>query len=376
MPEPGAAAVVDRIGALAERMRAAGAAVGVGEVLTAHEALASVDPASREDSFHALRPVLCSQRRDVAAFEEAFVATFGRPYAPEPPPELLDAARTVLPTTGVPAVAPPPAMGEEGDLVPVAAAWSDVELLRHKDFADYTNAERAVARRLLFTLARRGPQRLSRRTRATRRRHDVHDLRATLRVSLRHGGELVERRYREPTRRPRPLVLLCDVSGSMAPYARVLLQYLQAAVTARSRVEAFAFGTRLTRITRELAGRDPDAARDRATRSVVDLAGGTRIGDAVAELNRVHGRQVGRGATVVVLSDGWDRGDPEVLSVEMARLRRTAHQLIWLNPLAADPRYEPLTRGMRAATPHTDHLLAGNSLASLEQLADLMEETG
>jgi uncharacterized protein len=376
VPEPGAPAVVERVGALAARMRAAGAPAGVGEVLAAHLALRAVDPASREAAYFALRPVLCSQRRDLAAFEEAFIATFGRPYEPEAPQDLLDAARTVLPTTGVPAPAPPPpeADGSE-DLVPVAAAWSEIELLRHKDFADYTDAERAVARRLLTTRARRGPQRLSRRTRATRRRHDVHDVRATLRASLRHGGELIERRYREPTRRPRPLVLLCDVSGSMAPYARVLLQYQQAAVTARSRVEAFAFGTRLTRITRELEGRDPDAALDRATRSVVDLAGGTRIGDAIAELNRVHGRQVGRGATVVLLSDGWDRGDPEVLSAEMARLRRTAHQLIWLNPLAADPRYEPLTRGMVAATPHVDHLLAGNSLASLELLADLMEET-
>lgn len=200
-------------------------------------------------------------------------------------------------------------------------------------------------------------------------------MRATIRASLRHGGELVERRYRAPTDRQRPLVLLCDVSGSMAPYARMLLQYLQASVSARRRVEAFAFGTRLTRITRELAGRDPDAALERATRSVVDLAGGTRIGDALAELNRVHGRQVGRGAAVVILSDGWDRGDPEVLAAEMARLSRTAHQLVWLNPLAADPRYEPLTQGMRAAAPHVDHLLAGNSLASLEVLAELLEGT-
>jgi uncharacterized protein with von Willebrand factor type A (vWA) domain len=195
-----------------------------------------------------------------------------------------------------------------------------------------------------------------------------------VRVSLRHGGELVERRYRAPTRRQRPLVLVCDVSGSMAPYARMLLMYLQASVAARRRVEAFAFGTRLTRITRELAGRDPDAALERAARGVVDLAGGTRIGDAIAELNRVHGRRVGRGATVIVLSDGWDRGDPDLLAAEMARLRRCAHALVWLNPLKADPRYEPLTRGMRAALPHVDHLLAGHSLRSLQELAELLED--
>ena len=167
-------------------------------------------------------------------------------------------------------------------------------------------------------------------------------------------------------------MLVCDVSGSMAPYARMLLQYLHASVAARRRVEAFAFGTRLTRITNELAGRDHDLALERAADAVTDFSGGTRIGDALAELNRVHGRRVGRGAVVVILSDGWDRGDPELLDAEIARLRRSAHRLVWLNPLAAHPDFEPLTRGMRAAVPHTDELLAGNSLASLEELAAIL----
>jgi uncharacterized protein with von Willebrand factor type A (vWA) domain len=171
------------------------------------------------------------------------------------------------------------------------------------------------------------------------------------------------------------VVLVCDVSGSMAPYARMLLQYLQACVAAHARVEAFVFGTQLTRVTRDLEGRDPDRALARAAERVTDWSGGTRIGAAIAELNREHGRRIGRGAVVVVLSDGWDRGDPDQLAAEMARLRRTAHRLVWLNPLAADPRFEPLTRGMRAALPHLDHLLPGNSIASLEALADLMEET-
>ncbi|HZE05717.1 MAG TPA: VWA domain-containing protein, partial [Solirubrobacteraceae bacterium] len=166
----------------------------------------------------------------------------------------------------------------------------------------------------------------------------------------------------------------CDVSGSMAPYARMLLQYMHACVVARRRVEAFAFGTRLTRITQELAGRDHDHALDRAAAVVTDFSGGTRIGAAIAELNRVHGRRIGRGSVVVVLSDGWDRGEPEQLAVEMARLRRAAYRLVWLNPLAAHPDYQPLARGMQAAVPHTDQLLAGNSLASLEQLAEILEE--
>lgn len=368
--------VLEKVGELGERLRAAGVRVGVGELLTAHRALASVNAASRAEAYVALRAVLCAQRSDLAAFDAAFAATFVEErFDAEIPPELMEAAQAVLPRTGVPAAAPaPPARSGDGEPVPVVAAWSEVELLMAKDFALYSDAERAAARRILVRLARRGPLRRSRRTRASRRRQDVHDVRATIRASLRHGGELVERRYRAPTRRQRPLVLLCDVSGSMAPYARMLLQYVQACVTARKRVEAFAFGTRLTRLTRELEGRDPDAALARAARSVVDLAGGTRIGDAVSVLNRIHGRRVGRGAVVVVLSDGWDRGDPELLAAELARLRRCAHRLVWLNPLKADPRYEPLTRGMRAALPSVDHLLAGNSLASLEVLAELMEE--
>ena len=358
---------------LAAQMRARGSRVGVGELLVAHRALAAVDAASREESYFALRAALCSSRSDLATFAEAFATVFAESPAERPDPleELGQVARMALPRVGVPGEA---AGAVALELAPVPAAWSEEELLRDKDFALYTDAERAAARRLLMRLARRGPRRLSRRTSPTRRRRDVHDLRATVRVSLRHGGELVERRFRTPAERPRRLVLICDVSGSMAPYARMLLQYLQACVAARARVEAFVFGTRLTRVTRELAGRDPDRALRRAAGHVEDWSGGTRIGAALAELNRLHGRRIGRGALVVVLSDGWDRGDPEELAAEMGRLARCSHRVVWLNPLAADPRYEPLTRGMQAALPHVDHLLPGNSIASLEALADLMEE--
>ncbi len=168
-------------------------------------------------------------------------------------------------------------------------------------------------------------------------------------------------------------MLVCDVSGSMEPYARMLLQYMQACVAARRRVEAFVFGTRLTRVTAELAGRDPDRALDRAAGAAQDWSGGTRIGEALATLNREHGRRLGRGAIVVLLSDGWDRGEPEELAAEMARLQRCAHSLIWLNPLKAHPGYEPLTRGMQAALPHVDHFLSGNSISSLADLAKLMQ---
>ena len=353
---------------LAQRMRATGATVGVGEVLGAHRALAVVPPPAARD---ALRAALCSSRGDLRAFDEAWAALGAGRHGDPLLDDLMSSARVALPRAGLPA-ATPALSGAAGE--PLPAAWSAEELLLHKDFAAYTEAERAAARAVLERLARRGALRLSRRTRPSRRRRDEHDLRATIRASLRHGGELLERRWRAPASRLRPLVLVIDVSGSMAPYARMLLGYAHAAVAARRRVDAYALGTRLTWITRELRGRDPDRALARATAAVADLGSGTRIGESLATLNRVHGRRLGRGAVVVVLSDGWDRGEPALLAREMARLRRSAHRLVWLNPLAADPAYAPLTRGMLAALPHTDHLLPGNSLASLEALAELMEE--
>jgi uncharacterized protein len=372
-----------RLALLVASMRAGGARVGVDELLTAHRVLRAVDAADRDRAYLALRAALCSRRDDLVVFEAAFAATFGR--GPEDDeegdrPEVLDdlreAAAPALPRLGIPAAQRPEVIEVEPD--PVPAAWSDVELLHDKDFSEYTDAERRVARRIMLRLARHGPQRPSRRTRPARRRgappHAARpDLRRTIRASLRYGGEPVERHWREPAERPRPLVLVCDVSGSMEPYARMLLQYMQACVAARRRVEAFVFGTRLTRVTGELAGRDVDRALDRAAGAADDWSGGTRIGEALATLNRDHGRRLGRGSIVVLLSDGWDRGEPEELASEMARLARCAHRLIWLNPLKANPGYEPLTRGMQAALPHVDHFLAGNSLASLEQLAELME---
>ena len=375
--------VMRRLGLLAVSLRAGGVRVGVGELLAAHRALAAVDPSSRRDSYHALRTVLCSRHDDLEVFDAAFVECFGEPHPGLPResqlPEELDLAKLVMPRAPL----PPDDLGREReptalDDEPRPVAWSSIELLREKDFAEFTGAERDAARALIQRLARRGPRRASRRTRPASRRGPRpagarQDLRRTMRASLRYGGEPVERRWRERTDRPRPVVLVCDVSGSMEAYARMLVQYMQASVAARRRVEAFAFGTRLTRITHELRGREPDAAVARAADAVADWSGGTRIGESLAALNREHARDVGRGAAVVILSDGWDRGDPIQLQAEMERLSRVAESVIWLNPLKASPEYEPLTRGMQAALPHVDHFLAGNSIASLEELADLLE---
>jgi uncharacterized protein with von Willebrand factor type A (vWA) domain len=379
-----AAALTARLAMLVGSLRAGGVRVGLGELLGAHRALCAVDVMSRRESYFALRAALCSRHDDIEVFDAAFEACFGPDPSELPPEAALAAGRIEVPGP------PEPASGDETgsstpievdldldlDLDPdaVTAAWSDVELLKEKDFAAYTAEERARARRLVARIGARGPQRRSRRMRTVRRRGEHPDHRATMRASLRYGGEPFDRRWRAPTERPRPLVLVCDVSGSMEPYARMLFQYLHACVSARRRVEAFAFGTRLTRVTRELERRDPDAALAHAAAAVTDWHGGTRIGAALGELNREHGRRLGRGSVVVVLSDGWDRGDPDELRAEMARLARCCHRLVWLNPLKAQPRYEPLTRGMVAALPHVDAFLAGNSIASLEELAELLEE--
>jgi uncharacterized protein len=367
-----------RLVLLVGSMRAAGARVGIDELLSAHRALRAVDASDRDAAYYALRPTLCSRHSDFEAFDAAFAELFAVPGAPppEPPPALEDVASMLLPRAAVPGDRAPQLA--ETDIEVVPAAWSNVELLHEKDFAEYTETERHAARAIMRRLAAAGPQRPSRRTRPARRRgappHAARpDLRRTIRASLRTGGDPVERHWREPGERPRPLVLVCDVSGSMEPYARMLLQYMQACVAARRRVEAFIFGTRLTRVTGELAGRDPDRALDRAAGAAQDWSGGTRIGEALATLNRDYGRRLGRGSIVVLLSDGWDRGDPGQLGAEMARLQRCAYRLIWLNPLKASPDYEPLTRGMQAALPYVDDFLAGNSLASLEELAILME---
>jgi hypothetical protein len=190
---------------------------------------------------------------------------------------------------------------------------------------------------------------------------------------MRRSGEVVtlERMRRAPC--VRKLVVLCDVSGSMDPYARGLLRFAHVLVAGRARVEAFALGTRLTRLTRQLSSHDPDAAMEAAAASVRDWSGGTRLGDGLREFNDRFGVPgMARGAQIVVLSDGWDRGDPEDLSAQMARLHRIAHQVVWVNPLKATPDYQPLAQGMAAALPHVDRFLAGHNLASLAELLEVL----
>ncbi len=223
-----------------------------------------------------------------------------------------------------------------------------------------------------------GARRRSRRFQPVRHRRTPGtrpDVRNTVRRSVRAGGEAVVPSRRGPGERPRNLVLLLDVSGSMDPYARELVRFAHAAIAARrrGRVEAFALGTRLTRLTRALSSRDPDEAMAAATDAAIDWSGGTRLGDGLRAFNDEWGvRGVARGAVVVILSDGWDRGDPDALAEQMARLRRVARRIVWVNPLKASEGYAPLARGMAAALPYIDDFVEGHSLAALEELAEVV----
>ncbi len=321
---------VERLVAFARALRGEGLAVGPGRVIEFCRAAAELPP---EDLYWAGRLTLVSRPEEIPVYDRVFRGVLEE--------ELPPASVTVV---------------EEE-----VALASREELLRTKSFADLTRDELVELATLMQRLRLSVPQRRTRR-REPARRGDP-DLRRTLRRSFRTGGEPVERVWRTRRRRRRRLVLLLDVSGSMADYSRALVLFARAALQADTRWEAFCFGTRLTRVTRALAAADPKEALRRAADEVVDWNGGTRIGDAVRALTRTN---VVRGAVVVICSDGLDVGEPDVLRAEMARLGRLAHKVLWLNPLKEDPAYEPLARGMQAALPHVDVFLSGHNLESLE----------
>lgn len=361
----GDAAVVGFVRAL----RAAGIEVSADSTVLFARALAAVGVARRAELYWAARATLVHRPEDVATFDRVFAACFddvSSGAAPEPAitPEVL---------LGLDLPGDDDGSGEAEALPVLQVRYSRAEVLRARDFATYTPAEHAEARRLMADVRLAGALRRSRRTRASRHSRGRPDLRATVRRSLRAGGEPVRRAFRRPATTPRRVVLLCDVSGSMEAYARALVRFLHVAVVARSRVEAFALGTRLTRITRELSSHDPDVAVAAAARRVVDWSGGTRLGDALRTFNDEWGvRGMARGAVVVIVSDGWDRGDPQLLAEQMARLARVAHRVVWVNPLKASEGYEPLAAGMAAALPYVDEFVEGHSLASLEVLAEVV----
>ena len=353
----------------------AGLEIGPGRVADSLRALDAVDLARQEDVYFALRQTLVSRQDELDLFDRAFGAWFLR--APVLPPVRSRSGAEVETRVGQ---APTDRLrrreedGEQEDETgdPLELGASAQELLRDKDFSELTGDELRRLRELIARIARTRPQRHSRR-RTVAAHGDMLDVRRMIRRSLRTGGDPLDRPLRTRKEVPRKLVVLCDVSGSMDSYARALLLFLHAVVGTGRGVEAFAFGTRLSRLTPDLATRDPDAALARCTEAVVDWGSGTRIVASLREFNETWGRRaLSRGAIVLIVSDGWEREDPELVGREMAKLARAAYAIVWVNPLKGNPQYQPLAGGMRAALPYVDRFLPGHNLRSLEELAAVL----
>lgn len=364
--------------AFARILRGIGVAAPTGSVLTFAEALALTGLERRDAVYWAGRATLLRRPEDRDLYDRAF-AVFWEQRLANVDPDAIES-----PTTITLAVDDEDddgdgdddaQAGDESDTITLR--FSAVEVLRDKDFAQYTDTELVECQQLMAQLRLAGPPRRSLRLQPSRRRGRRPDLRRTVRASMAVGGEPVVPLHKEPGHRLRRLIVILDVSGSMEPYARALLRFVHAAVAGRQRVEAFALGTRLTRMTRELTTRDPDRALARAAEQVVDWSGGTRLGEGLRTFNDQWGvRGMARGAIVVILSDGWDRGEPAVLAEQMARLGRVAERIVWVNPLKVTPGYAPLARGMAAALPYVDDFVEGHSVAALDELAQVIARGG
>ena len=362
---------VDVAVGFAGALRRSGLEVSLTSALLYAEALSVCDVGSRPSVYWAGRAALVHRIEDVDVYDAVFAAY----WMGEPLPMSPMAAVSVPVVLQVDDADVSDDHVEEsgGDAETITLRYSATETLTAKDFSEYTDAELEEARRLMERLRFFGATRPSRRPEPARSCRGSLDVRRTVRAAMRSGGEPMRMHRRTSGRRPRRLVLLLDVSGSMERYARALLRLLHAAVAGRSRVEAFALGTRLTRLTRELSSRDPDRAMRAASAAVPDWSGGTRLGAGLRAFNDEWGcRGMARGSIVVILSDGWDRGDPAEMSEQMQRLHRVANRVVWVNPLKASPGYAPLARGMAAALPHVDHFVEGHNLESLERLAELV----
>ena len=356
-------------------LRGAGLSVPTSSTALFAEALRAVGLGDRDAVYWAGRATLVRRPEDHVVYDRAFAVFFEDRRADGTPQDEPQPIAITLAMDDEDDTASDDGTATGSDDPTLELRFSATEVLRHKDFAACDDAELAQAQELMTRLRLVGSPRRSLRFTPTSDRTRRPDLRRTVRAALRAGGEPVRRHWREPSTRQRRLVLLLDVSGSMEPYARGLVRFVHAAVAGRQKVEAFALGTRLTRITRELSTRDPDTALRQAGERVVDWSGGTRLGEGLRRFNDEWGqRGMARGAVVVVLSDGWDRGDPAVLAEQMERLHRVAHRVIWVNPLKVTPGYAPLARGMAAALPHVDAFVEGHSVAAMEELARAIAE--
>ncbi|ANY07125.1 vWA domain-containing protein [Pseudonocardia sp. HH130630-07] len=356
-----------------EVLRAAGVPVSQERVTAFLQALDVLDVTDRDQAYWAGRLTLCADPDDVGRYDLAFPAWFepaqGRraTNADERPPAPPRLAALLPGREGA-------GSGDEDGGPQIRAAATGTEVLRSRDLGELSPAEREHLRRLMTLLRPEPPTRVSRRRRP-HRRGDA-DPRRTLRTAMRNQGELAAIRYRHTTRRPRKVVLLIDVSGSMEPYADALMRFAHVFVRRAPRsVEAFTLGTRLTRITRELRQRDPERALGAAGKAIPDWSGGTRLGEVLAAfVDRWGRRGAARRAVVVIFSDGWERGGTELLGARVAELSRLAHRLVWVNPHAGKDGYAPVQGGIVAALPYLDDLLAGHSLATLEELLEVVRD--
>jgi uncharacterized protein len=359
-------AVVRHIVTFGRVLREAGIEVGPGRVKDAIEGLDAVELARQDDVYWTLRQTLVSRHEDLETFDVAFGSWFLRVTgAPRreaelpPQPERRKGGE------------PGPGLEVDGGETQ-SGGWNEDELLRTKDFGSMTPEEMTRAKRMIQAVAITRPRRRTRRLRPDSKGRAL-DVRGLVRASLATGGDPVKRAFRSRADTPRKLVLILDVSGSMDAYARAMLLYLHAARAAGRRVETFAFGTRLTRLTPELGSRDTDTAFAAAAARVTDWSGGTRIGESLKAYNDEWGRRaLTRGAVVVILSDGCERGDTALIGREMERLARQAFAVVWVNPLKGHPEYSPQAGGMRAALPYVDRFLAGHDVASLQQLGTVL----
>ena len=358
-------------------LRGVGLDVNPGRMVDLVQALDHINLGARADFYFAARSLLVHRLEDLALFDEAFNQFWRAPttgwLAGMPTANIRrrsNKLQVVAPPLE-PRDEPDPENKGDEDAPPVLEAtrtYSAQEALRRKDFSELSAEEYAAIQALMGGLQWRLGERQTRRQRPG---GDARlDLRRTLRQNMKYGGQVLEWSFRQPKFKPRPLVLLADISGSMERYTKLLLHFIYSLSFGLSQpVEAFVFGTRLTRITRPLQHKDVEQALREVSLSVRDWSGGTRIGEALKDFNFEWGRRVlGRGAVALIISDGWDRGEPDLLRREMARLQRTCYRLIWLNPLLGSPTYEPLTRGIQAALPYIDDFLPVHNLASLEEL--------
>lgn len=370
MPEE--APFISVLVAFAEQLRGEGLAVGSGDVLTYCAAMAPLDPTDLLDLYWAGRTTMVTRRDQIPVYDRVFRRFFLDEQDSLPEPLTIRATRETQSVLQVPANEPGMS-GQDEREAQLGLVASAADVLRNKAFAACTPEELAAVRRIMARLRLTPPRRRTRRT-SPARSGRAPDPRRTVRETMRMHGEPSKLFWRERRLRVRPLILILDVSGSMADYSRHLLQFAYSAKRASARVEVFCFGTRLTRITKALERRRIDDAMEHAAKTVFDWEGGTRIGHSLDTFVRDWGRRgVCRGGIVVVCSDGLDRGDPQLLATAMERLSRLSHRLVWMNPHKGGGRdFRPSTVGMMVAAPHIDLLLSGHNLRSLEDLAAML----